>query len=221
MAVLHRTTLVPSKQELMAAWLPAQPWYRATGREPELARAGGFRLDDPDGAVGIEFCVVSDRSGDNGATYLVPLTYRADARPQAGASLVGTAEHGVLGLRWVYDGAADPVLVRALVAFLQGEVQAQAQSVSNTPDPTVISQPAPGGHLTVRAAAVAADGPDGTDLRVTTAGPDGGPGADLVVRLHRVLRPGGPAAAAGRPHVAATWQLPDGTDARGIVASVL
>jgi hypothetical protein len=34
-----------------------------TAREPELARAGGFRLDDPQGEVGIEFMVVTDGSG--------------------------------------------------------------------------------------------------------------------------------------------------------------
>jgi hypothetical protein len=52
MAVIHDTTMTPGKLELLAAWLPAQPWYRDRGREPELARAGGFRLDDPVGEVG-------------------------------------------------------------------------------------------------------------------------------------------------------------------------
>ena len=47
MAVIHHTTLTPSKLELLSAWLPGQPWYRDAGRAPELARAGGFRLDDP------------------------------------------------------------------------------------------------------------------------------------------------------------------------------
>jgi hypothetical protein len=53
MAIIHRTTMSPEKLELLAAWLPAQPWSSGTGREPELAKAGGFRLDDPQGAVGI------------------------------------------------------------------------------------------------------------------------------------------------------------------------
>jgi len=147
MAVIHRTTLTPSKLELLASWLPAQPWYRPEGPEPELARAGGFRLDDPDGAVGIEFFVAADRA----ATYLVPLTYRADPCPQAAGGLIGTAEHGVLGHRWIYDGAHDPVLITALVGLLQGDAQAQAQSESNTPDLTVTSQPITSGHLAVLA----------------------------------------------------------------------
>jgi hypothetical protein len=218
MAVIHRTTLVPSKLDLLASWLPAQPWYRPTGQAPELARAGGFRLDDPDGAVGIEFCVVTDRAADRATTYLVPLTYRAAACDQAADGLVGTSEHGVLGHRWVYDGAHDPVLIAALVAFLQGEVQAQAQSVSDTPDLTVTSEPVTSGHLAALTSAVAANGPDGTDVRVTTAGADGDPGDDLIVRLHRVLQPGD--RAAGRPRVVATWQLPGGEDARGTVVSV-
>ena len=49
MAIIHNTTMNPGKLDLLAAWLPAQPWYRQTGQEPELARAGGFRLDDPAG----------------------------------------------------------------------------------------------------------------------------------------------------------------------------
>ncbi len=76
MATIHRTTLTPGKLELLADWLPGQPWYLATGGAPELSRAGGFRLDDPDGEVGIEFMVVTDGPAP-GSSYLVPLTYRA------------------------------------------------------------------------------------------------------------------------------------------------
>jgi hypothetical protein len=54
MAVIHKTTLA-GKLDLLAGWMPAQPWYADAGREPALAKAGGFRLDDPEGEVGIEF----------------------------------------------------------------------------------------------------------------------------------------------------------------------
>jgi Maltokinase N-terminal cap domain len=54
MAIVHNTTMSPGKLELLTAWLPAQPWYLGTGRAPELVKAGGFRLDDPEGEVGIE-----------------------------------------------------------------------------------------------------------------------------------------------------------------------
>lgn len=124
MAVIHQTTMSPAKLELLAAWLPGQPWYIGTGRGPDLVRAGGFRLDDPRGEVGIEFMAVTDLSGDRATTYHVPITYRGNALDGAGSTLVGTAEHGVLGRRWVYDGAADPVLIAQLVALMQGEVQA-------------------------------------------------------------------------------------------------
>jgi hypothetical protein len=141
MAVIHNTTMNPSKLELLAVWLPAQPWYRRTGREPELARAGGFRLDDPRGEVGIEFMVVTDGAGDLVTAYQVPMTYRAGALAGADGALIGKSEHGVLGLRWLYDGVHDPVLRAQLAALVRGEVQAQAQSASNTADPTVIAQP--------------------------------------------------------------------------------
>jgi len=133
MAIIHATTLNPSKLELLRGWLPAQPWYLGTGREPDLAKAGGFRLDDPQGEVGIEFMVVTDGPGDRAITYQVPLTYRPRAIAGASGGLIGTAEHGVLGRRWIYDGARDPVLVAQLIALIQGEAEPQAQNASNTP----------------------------------------------------------------------------------------
>jgi hypothetical protein len=133
MATIHTgTTLVPTKLELLTDWLPRQSWYRGPGR-PVLARAGGFRLDDPAGEVGMEFMFVTD----GGTTYSVPLTYRSAPLPGAETALIGTSEHGVLGTRWIYDGAHDPVLVATLLAFLGGEVEAQHQSRSDTADSSV------------------------------------------------------------------------------------
>ena len=135
MATIHRTTLTPTKLELLTDWLPGQPWYADRGRAPELAKAGGFRLDDPQGEVGIEFMVVTDGSDDQAVSYLMPMTYRASALAGADGALIGTTEHGVLGRRWIYDGIGDPVLVGQLVALIQGQAQPQMQSVSDTPRP--------------------------------------------------------------------------------------
>ncbi|MGW6688206.1 maltokinase N-terminal cap-like domain-containing protein [Streptomyces sp. NPDC054961] len=149
MATIYKTTMTPGKLELVTAWLPTRPWYVATGHPPALARSGGFRLDDPQGEVGMEFMVLTDTSGGRETTYHVPLTYRgaplgaigdagdAGGAGDAGAGLVGTSEHGVLGTRWIYDGAHDPVLVDRLLALLQGRAVAQHQTASDTPDPSV------------------------------------------------------------------------------------
>ena len=185
MAIIHNTTMSPTKLDLLAAWLPAQPWYRPTGRDPELARVGGFRLDDPAGEVGIEFMVVSDRD----VTYQVPMTYRSSALDGADGALIGTSEHGVLGLRWLYDGEHDPVLRAQLDALIRGQVQAQAQSVSSTEDLTVIVTPVAG-----------------SDVK-------------LDVEITRILQPGDSTGEAGRPCLSATWRMPDGTHARGVVAT--
>ncbi|HWD95370.1 MAG TPA: hypothetical protein VG246_03020 [Acidimicrobiales bacterium] len=136
MAVVHNTTLVPSKLELLAPWLPTQPWYRSAG-PAELSRAGGFRLDDPAGEVGIELMVVNDASGVNPMSYFTPLTYRGAPLSGADSHLIGTTEHGVLGRRWVYDGVHDVVCVDQVLALLSGNVVAQDQNDSNTVDPTV------------------------------------------------------------------------------------
>jgi Maltokinase N-terminal cap domain len=214
MAIIHHTTLIPTKLELLADWLPSQPWYRTTGRPPELARAGGFRLDDPKGEVGIEFMVVTDgQHGDELTSYLVPMTYRGNALAADADGLIGITEHGVLGRRWVYDGTRDPVLVTQLAALIQGTAQAQAQSESDTPDPTVLTRPPATVALTPAGFTVTGDGPEGTDLRVT----DGDAGA-LAIRVRRVLSRA-PGSVADEGSVSALWRLPDGTQVRGVVAT--
>jgi hypothetical protein len=224
MAIIHNTTMNPGKLDLLAAWLPGQPWYLRTGRDPELAKIGGFRLDDPEGAVGIEFMLVADQSGAETAVYQVPLTYRGQPLDGADSALIGTSEHGVLGLRWIYDGTHDPVLAAQLVALIQGDAQPQAQSISGTPDPAVTAQPVADPALVTSGPAAAASGPDGTDLQVPTADADGAPDGQLMIRVLRVLRPGdGTAVAgeAGQPCLSAPWRLPDGTHARGVLATAL
>lgn len=201
MSILHKTTMTPTKLELLAGWLPAQSWYAPTGREPELVRAGGFRLDDPDGEVGIEFMVVGDRPGP--AVYLVPMTYRGAPLASAADALIGTSEHGVLGPRWIYDGVHDPVLVGQLAALIQGHAVPQAQSKNDTADPTVHAQAATAGQLTVEDFTVSG----GTELRVTDTR-----GGVLTIVVNRVPRP---AAGAARPGVTATWNQDDGTSVRG------
>ncbi len=140
MAVIHHGAgMRPSKLELLARWLPDQPWFQ--GPADQLTRAGGFRLDDPAGQVGIEFLIVLTGEG---RPYLVPMTYRGEPLDGAADALIGTARHGVLGVRWIYDGQRDPVLRTQLAALLRGEVLAQAQNESDTLDPTVHVRPAAG-----------------------------------------------------------------------------
>ncbi|MBR8639993.1 1,4-alpha-glucan branching protein [Streptomyces tuirus] len=211
MAVIHPTTLKPSKLELLTSWLPSRPWYRGGATEPRLAKAGGFRLDDPHGEVGIEFIVVTDASGPHPTTYLVPLTYRGAPLDGAEHALVGTMEHGVLGQRWAYDGCHDPVLLAQLPALIEGRVQAQDQNTSGVPDREVT-------------ASFTGEGPIPSDFTVT----DDRNGTRLTtphgttLHLHRVLQPAADApfapsqGAVGR--VTGTWQTPDGTRARGTFA---
>ena len=67
-----------------------------------------------------------------------------------------------------------------------------------------------------------ANGPFGTDLQVQTAGADGMRSGQLMVRVNRILHSGDGAATgceAGQPCLSATWRLPDGRHARGILAT--
>ncbi|MET3984410.1 1,4-alpha-glucan branching protein [Streptomyces sp. PvR034] len=208
MAIIHRTTMDPGKLELLAAWLPERPWYTASGRPPELLRAGGFRLDDPQGEVGIEFMVVTDASGGRPISYHVPVTYRGAPLEGAGAGLIGTSEHGVLGRRWVYDGAHDPVCVDRLLALFQGRAQAQHQSLSEVPEPAVSTR---------------YDGPEIADFplsQVPEVAEDAGGTRVLLpggarLGLTRVLRENADPAG-----VVAEWTAPDGVAHRGTFASL-
>lgn len=115
MAIMYpTTTLIPSKLELIASWLPSQPWF--SGDAAALKPLGAYRFDDPAGEVGLESHLLT--AGDE-TVYHVPLSYRAaplaDSVEGGDAYLLGTSEHGVLGTRWFSDAAGDPVY-RAVLA---------------------------------------------------------------------------------------------------------
>ncbi|MEU9451692.1 1,4-alpha-glucan branching protein [Streptomyces sp. NPDC048277] len=203
MAVIHHTTLKPTKVELLAAWLPTRPWYHGSAA-PELVKAGGFRLDDPEGEVGIEFMVVTEGSG----AYLVPLTYRGAPLEGAEHALVGTMEHGVLGPRWAYDGCHDPVLTAGLLALIEGRAEAQAQSETDAPDREVVRSYA--GEGPVRGLGAAVDTDEGTEFAVA--------GGALVLRLRRVLAAGSTPGADAVGHVGGAWGRPGGGRAHGLFA---
>ncbi|MFH8343485.1 1,4-alpha-glucan branching protein [Streptomyces sp. NPDC018045] len=213
MAVIHHTTLSPTKLELLARWLPAQPWYTDGGSAPVLTKAGGFRLDDPEGEVGMEFMVATDTAGPAPVRYFTPLTYRGAPLEGAGHALIGTMEHGVLGKRWVYDGTHDPVLVAQLFALLTGKAEPQAQSETDTPDPTVRPHFPETGLGAVPGPETVVQSADASDILVRSARP-------LILRVHRVLTAGDEAAGAAPGHLSATWTEPSGERARGVFVTV-
>ncbi|ONH22942.1 maltokinase N-terminal cap-like domain-containing protein [Pseudofrankia asymbiotica] len=219
MSTIHNTTMAPSKLELLTAWLPGQPWYLDSGQTPRLTKAGGFRLDDPAGEVGIEFMIVTDAAGGDPVSYHVPMTYRAEAQSGAEAGLIGTSEHGVLGTRYLYDATYDWVFVTQLVALMQGQAAPQAQSLSDTPDPTVRSQPVlPGPGLVVTGCSLASNGPDGTRLRISTTDADDVP-TDLLLRVVRALPARPVAVDQSGGHVQVPWRQGDGTESSAAIVT--
>jgi hypothetical protein len=120
MALVHRATLSPSKQELVESWLPTRSWASGHTVAGKLAE---YRFDDPAGEVGVETILWRT---DRGAILQTPLTYRAAPLDNAETHLIGTSEHSVLGRRWVYDGCGDHVWAATLAeTILTGGVQAQ------------------------------------------------------------------------------------------------
>jgi hypothetical protein len=123
MAIFHRATITPTKEELMAAWAPTQPWGPTGGQALDVI--GSYRFDDPDGRVGMETHICT--SGTR--LYQIPLTYRDEPLDYPEAALITEMSHSVLGNRWVYDGLRDPqfVVMLAGVAMTgQGEALGMA-----------------------------------------------------------------------------------------------
>ncbi|GAA1746854.1 maltokinase N-terminal cap-like domain-containing protein [Aeromicrobium alkaliterrae] len=157
MAIVHTgADMTPTKHELLAAWLPTQPWWPTGAQVPEPEAS--FRLDDPAGEVGIETFLL--RVG--GGVVQVPVTYRA--APLPGGELIGETEHSVLGHRWVHLATSDPVYVAETTATIrEGRGQAALQepdgtSITRTTTATVQGSGAGSGQLHV-AVAIAPDEP--------------------------------------------------------------
>jgi hypothetical protein len=110
-------TLTPHFRDFLPTWIAMQPWYVGAGR-PSLSPVGYFRFEDPAGEVGIETHLVFDGT----VIYQVPMTYRgapiADDVLGATGSLIATAEHSLLGTRWIYDGLFDPVWAYELLRLV-------------------------------------------------------------------------------------------------------
>ncbi|WP_159616743.1 CG0192-related protein [Arthrobacter zhaoguopingii] len=115
MAILHRATLRPTKLELLAGWLPAQPWWR-NNSVTDLQKVASFRFDDPDGEVGMETLLVTTGR----EVVQIPLTYRSSPLAGAESGFVGAMDHSILGQRWVYDACVDPVYSAVVSTALLG-----------------------------------------------------------------------------------------------------
>ncbi|GAB95694.1 1,4-alpha-glucan branching enzyme [Kineosphaera limosa] len=229
MAEIYQTTLTPTKLELLADWMGSQRWFAAKGRTPVLRRLGGYRLDDPDGQVGVETLIVADESGSQPVVYQVPLTYRGAPLGGADAAFLGTMEHGVLGTRYIYDGAHDPVYARALLELARGQVQAQHATQSHTVDPAVTGSPHPGAEDVTFVSAKVLSGEQSNTSIIYEATDAAGKSSPVVVKVFRMLHPGqnpdvvlqSALAAQGSPlvplplgHVTGDWADPAGGDER-------
>ncbi|MBF4463072.1 MULTISPECIES: CG0192-related protein [unclassified Rathayibacter] len=177
MALLHRATIVPTKLELVEAWAPDQPWCDRGG----FTQLGAYRFDDPAGEVGIETLLVQ---AEGQAPRQLPLTYRGAPLDGAEQWLIGTMHHSVLGERWVYDAAGDPVGVAAFATAIrtgaqQAELYTEAEGERVRRDPTATVQGSGGAFEPVPPPSFVRSW---SDERVTVVECDG-----LTLTLTRVL----------------------------------
>lgn len=178
-AIIHQAELQPGKLELIAEWLPYQPWAQL-GEDTSLVKVGSYRFDDPAGEVGAEVllvrmvpngwrAVLAEAAGEESLPLLqIPLSYRDAPLDGAENSLLGTMQHSVLGKRWVYDGAADPVFVAEAVRAIVESGESVPFMVETETGPQETTQEV------VRAWGTGAPEPYGPELR--------GPAADAEAR---------------------------------------
>lgn len=171
MGIVHRATLSPTKQEIVEGWLPTRGW--AAGRTI-AEKVAEYRLDDPEGEVGVETILWRL---DDGAVVQTPLTYRAEPLAGADAHLIGTTQHSVLGERWVYDGCGDPVWASTLTSAIRTGAR-QSQMFLLDDDGERVDVPA---RMQVRGSGDGASGPAVTTIDSTTD-----EGAVTVVRAGAV-----------------------------------
>ena len=192
MAIVHEgATLVPSKIELVTAWLPHQRWYAGKGHQPSLQRVGGFRFEDPEGEVGVETLLLADVAASPPLVYQVPLTYRGAPLNGAEHALLGTMEHSVLGRRWVYDGPHDPVYVSTLVdTILSSATSDRAQASLGSNEPAFGHSTGHAHDVVVEEGKVLVGEQSNTSVicRMRTAG--GEPSEPLIVKVFRTLQDG-------------------------------
>ncbi|MDN5795819.1 MAG: aminoglycoside phosphotransferase [Intrasporangium sp.] len=191
MAVIHHDArLVPSKIELVTGWVESQRWYGGKGSTPALRRVGGFRLEDPDGEVGMETLLLLDEAARPPVVYQVPLTYRGAPLEGAERALLGTMAHSVLGTRWVYDAPHDPVYARALVETVLGSRETDDAEAS------VGANEIARGHSTGRLDGVVADSfvltgeQSNTSVICRMRARDGGAAPPVIVKLFRTVQSG-------------------------------
>lgn len=112
MALIYTAQLDPDKNE----WIRLALVDRGEPADVASEKVGSYRFDDPEGEIGVEVMIV--RVGER--LVQIPFSYRS-AEPAEG-QVVTTAEHSVLGRRWIVDAATDPQARDILRRGVAGEL---------------------------------------------------------------------------------------------------
>lgn len=187
--------LEPTKVEMLTAWMPSKRWYTSKGVTPQLTRLGGFRFEDPEHQVGMEVHILLDSAVSPGVVYQVPTTYRDAPLEGAEEHLLGEMQHSVLGRRWVYDAAADPVFVQSLMTTLSRGGESDKGYGGHGDNSPASGRPTPGTDATIEvlSSKILAGEQSNTSIVVQARVTDASGQAStrgLIVKLFRVLSEG-------------------------------
>ena len=104
-------------QELLAGWLPHQPWYVGSADVPVTVRTLArttLRESDPR----VEHLVLEVQQGDARAVYQVPVSVRATIDPRLDHVRVGPLRWPDGGEGWVYDALHDKDATAELISHI-------------------------------------------------------------------------------------------------------
>ncbi|WP_426006080.1 1,4-alpha-glucan branching enzyme [Paenarthrobacter sp. NyZ202] len=123
---MSKGTLNPSIESLLRSWLPTKRWFPVKSPDFGLERVGGFTLQDPGGAAGLEVLLlaVTYKTSDGGPrtdVVQVPLSFRTQPLADAPTALLGEFTDPKLGLRLVYDAVFDAGFVTAWLGLMRLE----------------------------------------------------------------------------------------------------
>ncbi len=167
-----------------AEWVRSQRWFSGKGRSRPLSIVASYVL--PCSAAGVRCETLLVQDGPD-AIYQVPLTYRRDPLPGAGAAQVPGLTAGAG--RHVYDGPHDPAYAAALLALVgsggesTGGRYPPARAQGHLQPGAALASP-----VDVRASRVLSGEQSNTSVIYDVGGPSGaGP---LILKLFRALHDG-------------------------------
>lgn len=180
--------------DLLRDWMPEQRWFRGASTA-ELRHLGSYVLEhsDDDGVYRIIVAIIADEHGTSSDTtnpvtiYQVPLVLREADSDASARGYLGSIQHDGAS-RTVIDGPHDPALARALLALVEQEAQAGAETSGDVT--RAFGLPMPGIQLGTLASSRVLDGEQSNTSIICEMRRGEEAATPIIMKVFRVLSDG-------------------------------